>query len=124
MITAILKWIPVEVLAAYEFALGFIPNADAGLWLTVILVPMTGLWIAFATRDWKKKQPPIAWRQVILSSIAFIFWSVGTQPEIVKTVISMWETWMGSVTLAVGGLLLPIGEGVLYLLGVGQSDQT
>lgn len=123
--TAILKWIPVEVIAVYEAALGVIPGDYIGfrLWLTIGLIPITGLWIGFATRDGSKNLP-VAWRQLILSCLAFAFWSAGTQVDIMKAAISGWQPWMGSVTLAVGGILLPISEGVLYYLGITQMGET
>lgn len=123
-LAAVIKWIPVEVIAAYEAGLGFIPSdyPTVRLWFTLLLIPLTGLWIKFSTRESKKE--PVAYRQVVVSSVAFAIWSVGTQIGIVQGVISGWEPWMGSVTLLLGGfIVLPGVEWILYWAGVKQMGE-
>lgn len=119
-LAAIVKWIPVEVIASYQFVLGLIPPANMGtrLWLTIIFAVLTPLWIGFAA---KESGETIAWRQLILACVAFIFWTLGTQEDIAKDMIPVWEVWMGSVSLGLGTLCLPILDGILCKLGIRQS---
>ncbi len=123
VLAAIIKWIPVEVIAPYEVALGIIPATASAFrfWLSVAFAfVLTPLWIGFGSRDADRNEP-IAWRQVILSSVAFILWAVGTQEWIGLHFSGDWRPWMGSVVLALGALILPIGDGLLRRLGVRQT---
>jgi len=108
---AILKWIPVEVIGAYQFSLGVVPadGMERG-WLALIFLVLTAGWIAFATGEQDK---PIAKRQTVLSTFAFAVWIVGTQASLAAQVVPDWKAWMGSIVLAVGWLLLPILSGIL-----------
>jgi len=120
MLTAVLKWIPAEIIAAYKFIIDFIP-ADRGtfrLWLSVAAIPICALWIAFAT---KPEGRNIAWRQVILAPIAFVCWAVAMQGDIMVKVLPWWELWMGSVVLGAGMVLLRIFDGILMALGLTQN---
>src|SRR4051794_4668482 len=94
---AILKWIPIEVIAAYEFTIGVVPtnHPHVHIPLAVVFTALTGAWIAFATID-PEVPRPIAWRQVILGTFAFTIWILGTQPNAVKQVFQEWEPWTGS----------------------------
>jgi hypothetical protein len=120
LLTSILKWIPVEVITVYKFIVGLIPsNHEAfSLWSTVTAIPITALWIAFATRS---EGQNVAWRQVILAPIAFTCWAVAMQGDIIRGVFSGWEPWMGSVVLGAGTISLPIFEGILRSLGIPQN---
>lgn len=115
LLTAILEWIPVEVIAAYKFVINLIPsdNESFRLWSSVSAIPITALWIAYATRP---KGQEIAWRQVILGPIAFTCWAIAMQGDILKYVSQSWEPWMGSVVLAGGTILLPIFDGIFRAL--------
>jgi hypothetical protein len=121
LLSAIVKWIPIEVIGAYEGIMGAIPEGNTGfrLWVTIVGIPVTALWIGFATEDDTKAQR-IAWRHMILASVAFFCWTVGSQPVIVKSVITAWEPWMGTVTIGAGAVLLPILNGILRALKVPQ----
>ncbi len=119
-LTAILTWIPVEVIAAYKFVIGLIPSDHESfrLWSSIAAIPISALWIAYATRP---EGQNIAWRQVILAPIAFSCWAVAIQGDILTTISPQWETWMGSVMLGAGMVLLPIFDGILKALGVPQN---
>ena len=122
VLAAIIKWIPVEVIASYEFLLGVIPATASGFRFGLSVAfsfLLTPLWVGFASRDAARNEP-IAWRQVILSSIAFVLWALGTQVWIGSHLFSDWAPWMGSVVLGLGALILPIGDGALARLGVRQ----
>ena|SRR5258708_5053280 len=119
---AILKWVPVEVIAAYQFTIGVVPAGypKTSVLIVALFVLLTGPWIAFATNEIDAKSK-IAWRQVILATVAFCIWVVGTQPEIVRSSVPIWENWMGSIFLGVGWLLLPIADGILRMMGIPQD---
>jgi hypothetical protein len=119
-LTAILKWIPVEVIGSYKFIMGMIPSdyTSARLWTSILAIPITALWIAFATQPTGKK---VAWRQVFLAPIAFVCWAIAMQEDVMKGQFTNWEPWMGSVVLAAGTLALPILDGILRSLGVTQN---
>ena len=120
---AILKWIPVEVIAAYQFTIGVVPFSNSAMLITVaiIFVFLTAGWIAFATID-PQTAKNIAWRQVLLAVVAFIVWVVGTQPDVMKYLYPSWASWVGSIALGIGWLLLPIIDGILRRLGVHRTE--
>lgn len=120
LLKAIVTWIPVEVLTVYKTVDGFIPQDKVSfrLWFTIISAVICVFWIAFATKPDNKS---IAWRQVILSPIAFACWVAGMQGELLKGVYPTWEPWMGTVVLGVGTLLLPIFDGILTEVGLPQN---
>lgn len=119
---AILKWIPIEVIAAYQFTIGVVPEnkPEFLLPLAVVFTILTGGWIAFATAN-AESLHRIAWRQVILSTFAFAIWIVGTQPTALKQLVEWWEPFIGSIVLGVGWLLLPILNGLLIQARVPQD---
>jgi hypothetical protein len=122
-LSAITKWIPIEVIAFYqgittpfgdELAKGLPYVIGAGAVATV-------LWIGFATES-VRNQNRIAWRQVVLSCIAFVFWAIGTtSPDIWKVVVSWWQPAINPAALALGAVLLPIVDGILRFLGIPQD---
>lgn len=120
LLASIVKWIPVEVITVYKASMGIIPEERPSprFWLTVASILVTSLWIAFATRPEGRR---IAWRQVLLSPVAFTCWAVATQVDVVKNLYSGWEPWMAFLVLAAGTLLLPILDGILRSLGVPQN---
>jgi hypothetical protein len=120
LLTAIINWIPVDVLAAYKFAMGVIPaDADAfRVASSVLALIITPMWIAFATTP---AGAAIGWRQVVIAPVAFVFYAAAIQGDVAKLVIPAWQPWMGSVSLAFGTLLLVILEGILRRLGVPQE---
>ena len=121
LLAAIVKWIPIEVLTIYKAVDGFIPS-DSYSFRTIFTasaVLICPLWIAFATRPSDKQ---VAWRQVLLSPIAFTCWAIAMQTDLLKHMDSNWQAWMGSVVLGVGILLLPIIDGILRSLGVSQNQ--
>jgi hypothetical protein len=117
---SILDWIPVEVIGSYKVVEGAIPADYDGfrLWITILAVPVTFLWIAFATKPAGRK---IAWRQALIAPFAFVIWTMAIAPEIIRLLFPSWEPWMGSVALGVGTVLLPIFDGILEALGVPQN---
>lgn len=117
---AVLKWIPIEIIGFYQAIMAAVPIAktDVRLWLTAVTIPICALWIAFAT---KPDDKGYAWRQIMLAALAFVFWSVAVQSEVLKA-LSWWETWMGTVVLILGSVLLPIFDGVLMRLGFTQNQ--
>ncbi|MBR1231637.1 hypothetical protein [Bradyrhizobium sp. AUGA SZCCT0182] len=120
LLNAIITWIPIEVIGAYKFIVGVIP-AEVTSWrlgITILVLIITPFWIAFAT---KPSQKETAWRQVILAPIAFVCWVTAIQPDVVTIIYSSWQSWMGSVTLGVGTLLLPVFDGALKKLGIPQN---
>jgi hypothetical protein len=118
--TAILKWIPVEVIGAYKVAIGLSYDHPVfGLWLSVLTVPTCGLWIAFAT---KPKLGTIAWRQALLAPLAFAGWAVAMGTDLIKAeVYQAWTPSMGAAVLVAGTILLPILDGILKAIGVPQN---
>ena len=65
VISAITKWIPVEVIAFCQgITIPFGGSLAHGLWFGIPFgTVVTGLWIAFATKS-TQAESPIAWRQV------------------------------------------------------------
>jgi hypothetical protein len=91
------------------------------LYAIIIGTVVTVLWIAFATEN-AQKASRIAWRQVVLSSVAFLFWVVGTtSPDIWKVLWSWWNAGINPATLAFGAVCLPIIDGVMRRMGVPQD---
>jgi hypothetical protein len=120
LLTAIVKWIPVEVLTVYKTVDGILKDDRFRLGFAGFVIVITPLWIAFATRPRGKR---IAWRQVVLSPFAFMCWAMALmQPETTKLLTASWEPWMGSLALGVGTLLLPVFDGILRSLGVPQDE--
>jgi hypothetical protein len=124
----LLAWIPVEVVMAYKAAMGSIPDDYPNLRFdfTVAAIILTVFWIAFATvpeRSGEKKFPwgLIAWRQVMLAPIAFVFWAVATQGDVVKQVLPWWLSWMALPALAASAVVLPILNGILRACRVPQK---
>jgi len=116
----ILELIPTEVIAAYKALIGTVPVTYPSwrLWISILGMPVTFLWIAYATRPEGK---PVAWRQAIISPVAFAVWAAAIQPDVMKTLYADWQIWMGSVLMIGGMLLLRILDRVLYDLGVKQK---
>ena len=122
-ISAITLWIPIEVIAFYEaITTPFGDKLAVGIWYAIIAgAAVTFLWIAFATES-AKKASRIAWRQVVLACMAFIFWVVGTtSPDIWKVVIAWWHPGFNPAALALGAVALPITDGIMRRLGVPQD---
>lgn len=125
VISAITKWIPIEVIAFYEgVTTPFGDLLSKGWWLFYAIITgviVTFLWIAFATES-PKAASPIAWRQVILSCFAFIVWVTGTtSPDIWKVPAPWWHPGINPAALAAGAILLPIIDGILRRAGVPQD---
>jgi hypothetical protein len=116
----IVKWIPVEVIAFYEAVMAAITDDksdDLRLWLSLAGLVICGLWIAFAT---KPEDKGYAWRQIILAMLAFVFWAVGVQSEVMQRTFG-WPPVASTLTLLFGTMLLPIFDGILTKLGVPQN---
>lgn len=123
LISAITKWIPIEVIAFYEgITTPFGDKIAQGLVYTIVGgVIVTFLWIAFAT-EIPAAASKIAWRQVILSCFAFVFWVVGTtSPDVWKIVAPWWLPGINPATLAAGAIALPIIDGIMRRLGIPQD---
>jgi hypothetical protein len=123
VVSALAKWVPVEVIAFYEGITTPFGSQIAGLlWYAITVgVIVVLLWTAFATEDGAKSSR-IAWRQVIVSSIAFVFWVIGTtSPDIWKMLYSWWQVGLNPAALALGAVLLPIIDGILRRLGLPQD---
>jgi hypothetical protein len=120
LLAAVVIWIPVEMITAYKAVMGIVPDSWPSLrfWLTVASILVTPLWIAFATRP---EGARIAWRQVLLSPVAFACWAVATQGDVMKNIYSGWEAWLAFLVLAGGTVLLPILDGILRSIGVRQN---
>ncbi len=122
-VTALVKWIPIEVIAFYEGITTPFGN-DIGPFLIYAIVAgmvATLLWTAFATGD-QEARSAIAWRQVVLATLAFAFWVIGTtSPESWKVLIGAWHPALNPVLLAVGAFALPIVDGALRKFGVLQD---
>jgi hypothetical protein len=118
---AISAMVPVEVIAVYNLIAA--PPAEPPelkFWITVIMIPITGLYIAFGTKD--AKNPQIGWRQALIAPFAFACWASATQgPMLAAKFPGRWEDWMGSIAVALGTLLLPTLNGILRTLGVPQN---
>jgi len=123
VISAITKWIPIEIIAFYQGVTTPF-GGEISHWLIPAIVAgfiVTFLWVAFATEDAQAKSR-IAWRQVILGCTAFIFWVIGTtSPDIWKTLAPWWHAGINPAMLATGTILLPIFDAILRRLGVPQD---
>jgi hypothetical protein len=119
LVEKITKWIPIEVIGAYQVVCGFITEeVSAVLGVSIAFAALTFGWIAFATKGPTER---IAWRQTVLSTVAFSLWAVGTQPSLVRGVSPDGPPWIGPVALGVGSLALPILDGILKRLGMTQD---
>jgi hypothetical protein len=122
-LSAIVKWIPVEVLGFYEAITVPLGNSLAqGLWIAIAAgAIVTFLWIAFATKN-SRKISSIAWRQALVSPAAFVFWVIGTtSPDVWKALFWWWRPEVNPAVLATGAVALPILDGILRRLGVPQD---
>jgi hypothetical protein len=111
------------VIACYQgITIPIGPDLAQGLWIAIPLgTVITGLWIGFATEN-AQKTSHIAWRQVVLACLAFIFWVVGTtSPDIWKTALSWWRPGINSAVLAGGAVVLPIADGIMRRFGIPQD---
>jgi hypothetical protein len=116
----VVKWIPIEVIAFYEAVMAAITDDksdDLRLWLSLAGLVICGLWIAFAT---KPESKGYAWRQIILAILAFGFWAIGVQSEVMHRKFG-WPAVASTLTLLFGTMLLPIFDGILTKLGVPQN---
>jgi hypothetical protein len=118
---ALLKWIPTEVIGGYQAAIAAIPTPEISwrIGVTVVGIVICFLWILFAT---KPKDRKLAWRQCLVSVLAFILWAVAVQSEVLKAIIGGWQLWMGTIALAFSPVMLLIVDGILYFLRVPQSE--
>ncbi len=122
-ISAVTKWVPIEVIAFYEGVTKPFSDQIAPYLLDLIAggLVVTFLWIAFATET-AQAASRIAWRQVVLSCIAFFFWIVGTSsPDIWKLYFPWWHPGFGPAALATGAVVLPIADGIMKRLGIRQD---
>ncbi|MGX1322571.1 hypothetical protein AB7M17_006024 [Bradyrhizobium sp. USDA 377] len=122
-LSAVTKWVPIEVIAFYEGVTTPFADQIAPYLLELMVVGLivTFLWIAFATET-AQAASRIAWRQVVLSCIAFFFWIVGTSsPDIWKLHFGWWHPGFGPAALAAGAILLPIADGIMKRLGIRQD---
>lgn len=123
LLSALAKWVPIEIIAFYEAITTPFGNNVAPFLCYAIGagIAATFLWTIFATED-DKADSKIAWRQVILSTIAFAFWAVGTiSPDVGKQLLSAWHPAISPVALAAGAIVLPIANGILRRMGVPQD---
>lgn len=119
LVKSVLNWIPVEVITVYKTIDNLVTDNSVHRGLAIAGIVITGLWIAFAT---KPDDKPIAWRQVIVSSFAFMCWAVGMEPTVLPFLQgSPDQVKVGSAFLAGGTLLLPILDGILKRAGVRQN---
>jgi hypothetical protein len=120
VINAIIQWIPVEIIAVYETLLQIFKFSGPSLaYVIPAFVIVTVLWIAFATREAAR---PLAWRQIILATLAFPIWVTGTTDPIkLQLAIDWWDSRFAAAALPVGAVLLPIVDGILQHLGVRQD---
>jgi hypothetical protein len=119
LLSAIIKWIPIEVVGAYEFIGGLIPS-DQFVWIigmAVLCLILSPIWIFLSTSETDRSP---AWRQIVISPFAFLIWIVAIDPHVTE-LLSGWKPWMGSTVLAIGTLLLPIIDSALKHLGLGQN---
>jgi hypothetical protein len=118
---AVIKWIPTEFIGFYQAIMAAVPVAEGGarLWLSGLGIPLCAAWIGFATKPTGAK---LAWRQIILAAVAFTFWAAAVQSEVLQASIDWWKPWMGTVLLLLGGILLPVIDGILKALGLTQGE--
>ncbi|HVO60829.1 MAG TPA: hypothetical protein VMT53_07830 [Terriglobales bacterium] len=118
---AITNLIPVEVIAVYNLVITIFPAQPPELrfWFTIVMIPITGLYIAFGTKDGDEQG--IAWRQALIAPFAFACWTSAMQGAMLMAMFPWWRDWIGGVAVGVGTLLLPILNGVLRAIGVPQN---
>jgi hypothetical protein len=126
VISAIVQWIPVEVIAVYETLLQIFKFSGPSLaYVIPAFVIVTVLWIAFSTREaasTREAVRPLAWRQIILAALAFPIWVIGTtDPLKLQLAIDWWDSRFAAAALPVGAVLLPIVDGILQRLGIRQD---
>ena len=121
LLTAVVKWIPIETLTVYKTVDGLIQQdaVNFRIGFAIFVLVITPLWIAFATNPPDKK---VAWRQVTLAPIAFLCWAAAMQTNLIQSHFHDWQAWMGSMVLGAGTLALPVIEGILKAPGVPQSQ--
>jgi hypothetical protein len=76
----VVKYIPADIVAAWVAVTGIVKGAGAGV------NPVTTLWIAFAAgviitfawtwRQTNKDHLPPVWKQIVISTIAFVVWVI------------------------------------------------
>jgi hypothetical protein len=119
LLTAIVKWIPVEVLTIYKTVDGILKDGHFRIGFLAFVIVVTPLWIAFATRPAGGR---VAWRQVLLAPFALLCWALAMMDaETMVPLIASWQSWMGSLALGAGTLLLPVFDGILRAIGVPQN---
>jgi hypothetical protein len=120
LLTAILTWIPTEIVATYKVIMGGISIEYTGFrfGISLLVLILTPFWTAYATAD---KKENVAWRQVILATIAFPCRVSAIQSDIMLQMFAQWQLWMGSVVLAVGTLALSPLDFFLKKAGVRQN---
>jgi hypothetical protein len=122
-LSAITKWIPIEVIACYQGVTTPFGNKIAHILLYAMTtgVVITFLWTGFATED-AKAANRVAWRQVFLAVIAFIFWVLGTtSPDILRVLFPWWIPAANPAALALGALVLPIADNIMRHLRIPQD---
>jgi hypothetical protein len=106
----LVKYIPAEVVAAYQAGEGIIPSLKYAsviqwIWFGILLVA-SPFWIGIATRE---RGQPIAWFQTAVAPVAFTVWVFALGGPF-KDSFSWYEPGLGSLLLIAVTLLLPIVE--------------
>jgi hypothetical protein len=113
-LSKLVKYIPVEIVAAYLAGEGVIegmasPPSPNVLWIWWgFLVVLSPFWIAFATRT---PGLPVAWFQTLVAPVAFTAWVFGMGGPFAAT--WSYSPAYGSLVLIAATLLIPLLEGVI-----------
>ena len=113
-VAKVVKYIPAEVVAAYQAGAGIILDSQAAsktnvLWAWVaFLFILCPFWMAFATRE---RGQPIAWFQTLIAPVAFLVWVFALGGPFEQA--AWYEPLYGSLALIAMTLVVPILEKVL-----------
>lgn len=115
-IAKVVTYIPAEIIATYQAAIGVIPvDAQQALWWTgLILLIIAPVWTAVAAKDTRE---PIPWYQALAALIAFAIWLLAMKSPLFDFAGGM-PGYVRSLILIGAGLLFPLMEKILQRLGI------
>jgi hypothetical protein len=125
----VIKYIPAETIAAYQAAIGFVPeSAQSSVvpYFALFLVIFTPLWVLVATKEATESW---AWYQALAAMVAFLVWLFAIAspawPWVVDAVngagaaVQAAPGYIRSLVLLASSLLFPLVEKGLQRLGFG-----
>jgi len=112
-ISKIIKYIPAESIALYEFIEGVIPQENRSEVIPLValaIIVLTPIWMALATKP-DNGQVKFWQFHVVISPFAFFVWLIALSSPAVEVVFgSPVESWQGSIILAIVSGIIPLLE--------------